>query len=35
VLKLRLLVSDKDLAGLLEDLDILAMMISSFSKSLK
>jgi len=35
VLNLRLLVSDKDLADLLEDLDILARMISSFSKSLK
>ena len=35
VLNLRMLVSDKDLAELLEDLDILARMISNFSKSLK
>ncbi|ARS38933.1 hypothetical protein CA265_04265 [Sphingobacteriaceae bacterium GW460-11-11-14-LB5] len=35
VLNLRLLISDKDLADLLEDLDILARMISSFFKSLK
>ncbi|WP_231423924.1 MULTISPECIES: four helix bundle protein [Pedobacter] len=35
VLNLRSLVSDKDLSDLLEDLDILARMISNFSKSLK
>ena len=35
VLNLRMLVSDKDLEILLEELNILARMISSFSKSIK
>ncbi|KQR70351.1 four helix bundle protein [Pedobacter sp. Leaf176] len=35
VLNLRTLVSDRDLADLLEELDVLARMISNFSKSLK
>jgi four helix bundle protein len=35
VLNLRHLVSDEDLAELLNELDILARMISSFSKSIK
>ncbi|WP_199117530.1 four helix bundle protein [Pedobacter sp. ASV28] len=35
VLHLRLMVSDQDLAEILEELDLLAKMITSFSRSLK